>query len=109
MPRSGFISRRAGRASAPARRSPAWSGRKTVRLADLDGDGKDEVYVLSEQEKQIGRSVFDKGRLSFPTPLPITGEPVAMDVADLDGDKTPEILYVAHGPSPVRKPSSCGR
>ena len=33
--------------------------------------------------------------MSFPTPLPIIGEPVSMDLADLDGDKTPEILYVS--------------
>ena len=74
---------------------PSLVGARTVHLADLDGDRKDEVYVLSEQEKQIGQSEFVRGRLSFPTPLPITGEPVAMDLADLDGNKTPEILYVA--------------
>ncbi len=74
---------------------PGLVGGRTVRLADLDGDGKAEVYVLSEQEKQIGRSILAGGRLTFPNPLPLTGEPVALDVADLDGDKTPEILYVA--------------
>ncbi len=74
---------------------PGLVGGRTVRLADLDGDGKAEVYVLSEQEKQIGRSVLAEGRLTFPTPLPLSGEPVALDVADLDGDKVPEVLYVA--------------
>ena len=77
--------------------------RGTVRLAPLEPGGKDEVYVLSEQEKQIGRSVFEKGRLSFPTPLSLTGEPAAMDVADLDGDKAPEILYVARAKAKWRK------
>jgi hypothetical protein len=72
---------------------PGLVGGKTVKLADLDGDGKSETIVLSEQEKQIGLSRFENGRLTFPTPLPISGEPVAMDVADLDGDKVPEILY----------------
>ncbi len=74
---------------------PGLVGGKTVKLADLDGDNKCEAIVLSEQEKQIGLSRFDNNRLTFPTPLPINGEPVALDVADLDGDKTPEILYVA--------------
>lgn len=74
---------------------PGLVGGKTVKLADLDGDNKDEVYVLSEQEKQIGRSVLQGARLTFPTPLPLSGEPVALDVADLDGDKTPEVLYVS--------------
>jgi hypothetical protein len=74
---------------------PSLVGARTVRLADLDGDRKDEVYVFSEQEKQIGRSEFARGRLSFPTPLSLRGEPVAMELADLDGDRTPEILYVS--------------
>jgi hypothetical protein len=74
---------------------PSLVGAKTVHLSDLDGDGTDEVYVLSEQEKQVGRSELVRGRLSFPKPLPIAGEPVAMDLADLDGDHTPEVLYVA--------------
>ena len=74
---------------------PGLVGGRTVRLADFDGDKKAEVVVLSEQEKQIGRCVLADGRLTFPTPLPISGEPVAMDVADLDGDKAPEVLYVA--------------
>ena len=74
---------------------PSLGNARTVRLAQRDAGGKDEVYVLSEQEKQIGKSIFDNGRLSFPTPLSLTGEPAAMDVADLDGDKAPEILYVA--------------
>jgi hypothetical protein len=73
---------------------PSLVGARTVQLADLDGNGRDEVYVLSEQEKQIGQSELGRGRLSFPTPLPSVGEPVTMDLADLDGDKTPEILYV---------------
>lgn len=74
---------------------PGLVGGRTVRLADLDGDKAAEVIVLSEQEKQIGRSVLAGNRLTFPTPLPISGEPVALDVADLDGDKTPEVLYVS--------------
>jgi hypothetical protein len=73
---------------------PSFVGARAVHLADLNGDRKDEVYVLSEQEKQIGQSEFVRGRLSFPTPLPITGEPVGMEIADLDGNKTPEILYI---------------
>jgi hypothetical protein len=74
---------------------PSLGNARTVRLAQSGAGGKDEVYVLSEQEKQIGRSLFENGRLSFPTPLPLVGEPAAMDVADLNGDKAPEILYVA--------------
>ncbi len=76
---------------------PSLLGGRIVRLADLDRDGKDEVYVLSEQEKQIGRSTLVDGRITFPSPLQITGEPVALDLADLDGDKQPELVYIVKG------------
>ncbi|MDB5351431.1 MAG: repeat protein [Planctomycetota bacterium] len=76
---------------------PGLAGGKTVFAADLDGDKKAEVIVLSESEKQIGLTRLDNGRLTFPTPLPISGDPVALAVADLDGDGTPEILYATPG------------
>ena len=37
---------------------PGLVGGGPVKLADLDGDGKAEVYVVSEKEKQLGRSVL---------------------------------------------------
>ncbi|HEX8202627.1 MAG TPA: VCBS repeat-containing protein, partial [Isosphaeraceae bacterium] len=78
-----------------ARAFPGLAGGRDVRLADFDGDGRAEVVVLSEPEKQIGRSTLAGGRLSFPTPLPLSGgEPVALEVADLDGDRAPELQYV---------------
>jgi hypothetical protein len=73
---------------------PSLGNVRTVRILEGD-DGQAEVYVLSEQEKQVGRSTFRDGRLSFPSPLALEGDPVAMDVADLDGDKAPEIVYIA--------------
>lgn len=74
---------------------PSLLGAKEVALADLDGDGRDEVYVLSEQEKQIGQSRFEDGRLGFPSPLPIQGEPVAMGLAKLDPKKPPAIVHAS--------------
>jgi hypothetical protein len=74
---------------------PSLGSTRTVRLIHPNGGAKDEVYVLSEQEKMIGRSTFENGRLSFPSPLALAADPVAMDVIDPVGDKPPEILYVA--------------
>jgi hypothetical protein len=91
-----LVYRQTGRAGLSASQSfPGLVGGRTVKVADLDGDGKAEVIVLSEQEKQIGMSGLAEGRLTFPTPLPISGEPVALDVADLNGDKSPEVVYIA--------------
>jgi hypothetical protein len=74
---------------------PSLGSTRTVRLVQPGGDSKGEVYVLSEQEKMIGRSTFDNGRLSFPTPLSLVGDPVALDVTASSGDKNAEILYIA--------------
>ena len=98
-----WLYRQGGRSGLSAGQSfPGLLGGRIVHLADLDHDGKDEVYVLSEQEKQIGRSTMENGRITFPSPLPITGEPVAMDLGDLDGDKNPELVYIAKGKAAKR-------
>lgn len=78
-----------------ARTFPGLVGGKTVKIAETDGKPGAEVFVLSEQEKQIGVSQFVEGRLTFPSALPLVGEPVALDLADLNGDKTPEVVYVS--------------
>ncbi|MFM1801844.1 MAG: hypothetical protein RJA81_1196 [Planctomycetota bacterium] len=75
--------------------SPTLIEVKNVRTGDLDGNGQAEVYVLSAKEKQIGRGLLQNGRISFPKALPITGgEPVAMELADIDGDRKPELVYL---------------
>jgi len=43
----------------------------------------------------IGLSEFEKGRLSFPKPLDLTGEPLAMELADVDGDGKTDCLYIS--------------
>lgn len=57
-------------------------------LVDLDGDGKKEIvaplystFVFDSQGKQLGKGTATKGRVYAPGV-----------VADLDGDKTPEIV-----------------
>lgn len=65
-----------------------------LRAADLDGDGADELVVLSTREKTIGLSEFQDGRLSFPRTLPARGEPLVLELADVDGDGTREIVYI---------------
>ncbi len=45
---------------------------------DADGNGIDELYVLSPQEQTIARSTFEGGRLTFPKPLVAIGTPQAL-------------------------------
>lgn len=74
---------------------PGLLGVEQLRIEDVNGDGQGEVFVLSEREKIIGVSSLDKQRLSFPQILPIKGEPLAFELADLDGNQAPELIYVA--------------
>ncbi|QDV20060.1 FG-GAP repeat protein [Gimesia panareensis] len=74
---------------------PGLLGVEQLRVEDVNGDGQGEVFVLSEREKIIGVSSLDKQRLSFPKVLPIKGEPLAFELADLDGNHSPELIYVA--------------
>jgi hypothetical protein len=70
-------------------------GVQAVRAADLDGDGRAEVVVASDQEKAIGISRFVDGRLMFPQALPVVDTPESLDLVDTDGDGRREIVYVS--------------
>ena len=62
--------------------------------ADLDGDGRDEVVALSTKEKIIGISRFSDGRLGFPKAVKTAGDPLHMDLADVDASGTMDLIYV---------------
>ena len=61
----------------------------------LDDSPKDTLVVLSFEEELIALSRFQNGRLSFPESVPISGEPQAMDVADINGDRQLDLVYVS--------------
>jgi len=76
-------------------RFPAFADITSISAADIDDDGRTELGVLSVKEKVIGLSKFADDRLSFPRPLGLTGEPVAMELADIDGDGKTDCLYIS--------------
>ncbi|ODT99269.1 MAG: hypothetical protein ABS79_04700 [Planctomycetes bacterium SCN 63-9] len=95
-----WVFRQSGKTGLGAGQSfPGLNGGRSARLADLDGDGKVELYVVSEQEKQIGRSEWEQGRLTFPSPIPVDGDPILVEFADLDNDKKLELLYITRSQS----------
>jgi hypothetical protein len=83
-------------------RFPAFADITGLSAADIDGDGKTELGVLSLKEKVIGLSKYEGDRLSFPKPIGLKGEPVAMELADIDGDGKTDCLYVSKGDNDKR-------
>jgi len=76
-------------------RFPAFSEITCISAADINNDNIYEAGVLSVKEKVIGIAKFEGGRLSFPEPLEIIGEPLAMELADMDLDGSMDCVYVS--------------
>jgi hypothetical protein len=68
-------------------------------IADLDGDGQAELVSVSAQERTLGVSRFEHGRLTFPQPLPTPGTPLAVTAGRLR--PTDERLHLAIAFRPV--------
>ncbi|GAF76609.1 unnamed protein product, partial [marine sediment metagenome] len=83
-------------------RFPAFADITSLSAADTDKDGKTEIAVLSIKEKIIGKAEFEDDRLSFPQPLKLTGEPVAMELADVDRDGATDCVYISKDVNDIR-------
>ena len=85
----------AGTSLAAPKRFPGLTDMRRLAAGDLDGGGAWAVVALSVKEKIIAISRFVNGRLTFPVSVSITGEPVAMGLADVNGDETLDLVYIA--------------
>ena len=92
----------AGVGLAEPARFPSLAEADGLSAADIDGDGKSEIGVLSVKEKAIGISKFESGRLTFPKAVDLTGEPLAMELTDIDGDKSVDCVYIARSQADTR-------
>jgi len=97
-----FYKQTAGLGLAEPERFPAFADIETLSAGDLDGDGKTELGVLSVKEKIIGQAEFEAGRLSFPQPIEIIGEPLAMELADVDRDGNIDCVYISKDVNDIR-------
>ncbi|MDB6066762.1 MAG: repeat protein [Pedosphaera sp.] len=63
---------------------PTLTGVSDLAVGDWNGNGKPSIFLLSGDERQIGVTQLDeKGRLPFPTLIPLDGKPLAMAVGRL--------------------------
>lgn len=97
-----FYRQTAGLGLAEPVRFPAFADITSLSAGDIDADGKTELGVLSLKEKVIGLTAFEDDRLSFPKPIGLKGEPVAMELADIDGDDKMDCLYVSRDANDLR-------
>ena len=97
-----FYKQTAGIGLSEPRRFPAFADITNLSVADIDRNGKAEVAVLSVKEKVIGISKFENERLTFPKPVEVTGEPVAMKLADVDSSGSIDCLYISRNTDDVR-------
>lgn len=73
---------------------PSFLGVEQVRVGATEPGERADVFVLSSKEKSVGIARMDGDRLTFPTSLPVTGEPVAFALVDVDADGTQEVLVL---------------
>lgn len=74
---------------------PGFRGATDVFVGDLEGDGNPEVFTVSDAERTIGVSRYAGGRLTFPTGIPVDGEPlVAAMGARVPGTTADCMVYI---------------
>jgi hypothetical protein len=80
---------------APARTFPTLAGVGQVAVADWNGDGHPEIFLLSQNERAVGATQFDQeGRLPFPTLLPVDGKPLVMAAGPLKPGAKPALCMI---------------
>lgn len=83
---------------ASARAFPTLAGVSDIAVADWDGDGRPEIFLLSTDERQVGVTRFDeKERLAFPDLIPLEGKPLALAVGALSPKAKPTLAIIAAG------------
>jgi len=80
---------------APPQTFPTLAGVSQLAAADWNGDGHPEIFLLSQAERAVGVTSFDKnGRLPFPTLIPLDGKPLVMAVGPLKSGAKPTLAVI---------------
>ena len=74
---------------------PTLAGVADLAVGDWDGDGKQDIFMLSADEHQIGVAHLDENeRLPFPTLISLEGQPLAMAVGTLKPGSKPVLAVI---------------
>src|SRR6185369_7636524 len=89
-----YLQQKDGSLAAP-RAFPTLAGISDLAVADWEGDGKSEIFLLSPDERQVGiTSMDEKQRVPFPTLIPVDGKPLALAVGKLDDKSKPVLALI---------------
>jgi len=74
---------------------PTLAGVSDLAVADWDGSGKPEIFLLSLDEKQVGVTRFDENqRVAFPTLVHLEGAPLVLAAGKLKPDGKPTLAMI---------------
>ncbi len=80
---------------ASPRAFPSLAGVSDIAVADWDGDGQPEIFLLSGDERQVAVARFDgQQRRPFPTLIPFEGRPLALAVGALRAAAPPRLAVL---------------
>jgi hypothetical protein len=80
---------------ASAKTFPTLAGISDLAVADWQGDGRAEIFMLSQDERQVGVTRLDEnGRLPFPILLPLEGKPLVLAVGPLAPGAKPTLAVI---------------
>lgn len=68
--------------------SPTLTGVDAIAVCDIDQDGKQDLFVLSEKEGVVGRSIIDGLSIQFPKPITFTAgnTPISLSSINFGND-----------------------
>ncbi len=80
---------------AEPKKFPSLAGVSQIAVADWNGDGHPEIFLLSRDESAVATTHLDpNGRLPFPTPLPLDGKPLVMATGPLMAGAKPALALI---------------
>jgi hypothetical protein len=89
-----YLQQKDGSLAAP-KTFPTLAGISDLAVADWNGDGKPEIFMLSADERQVGVTRLDeKQRMPFPTLIPLDGKPLALAVGKLQPGAKPVLALI---------------